>query len=210
MAKRRPAPGRPAEGPHENQVVSMLTRVSPETKRRLDQERELRSQQDQRKISMTQLVETLLKEALAERGARRTGRDQRARALGYLVTMMADAAEKEVGGRSWASDPYTFKMLQCAIDHMLIKLTPEGTFDIPERFRRELEQTGPHPSDVTRAMLTDPEWTAWYRITAPLLHSLGKAQAKYRGDQDADAAARLVLEKLAGDLLPPLPRRSTK
>lgn len=208
MAKRRKGAGRPTEGPHDNQAVTLLTRVTVDTKRRLDQERALRAQQAERKkLSMSQVVETLLKEALTERSRRRTGREVRARALGTLVTMMAERAELEAK-LAWSSDPYTFKMLSLAIGYMLDKLAPDGPLVVPERFAKRLEEMGPNPSETTISMMTKPEMTAWNLVAGPILHSLGAAQVRFPADEYVNEAARLLLERLADDLMPPLSTRS--
>ncbi|MBL8704248.1 MAG: hypothetical protein JNM30_05360 [Rhodospirillales bacterium] len=220
MAGRRKGAGRPTEGPNDNQIVPVLVRVSPKTKQRLDEERAQRAKELNRtKLSMTQMVELLVTEALDARADRKTVRGQRARALGYLMAMIAELTEKEVG-RAWSTDPYTFKLLRCAIDELLGKLAPEGPLTIPASFQKELDELGPDPSDITRNMLTIPEFTAWPRVTGPLLHSLAWAQAKSADermvglpklrDPDAEAAREFILGKLASALLPPIPPRSTK
>src|SRR5262245_38676366 len=121
--KRAPGAGRKPQGEFAGKSAAFSTRITPETRRALDEA--VRSHRP--RISLSQHVEYLLTTAMQKPSGK-----PRNYALACAIALLAENIERGAE-TDWRADPFTGQALRYAVETLLFQYaaTPEGTPAIP-------------------------------------------------------------------------------
>jgi hypothetical protein len=119
MVKRKRAPGggRKPKGPISGKSAWLSTRISNDTRQRLEQAAK------QKDRSLSQEIELRLRQSFAEKES-----DPYLRALAFLIHQAAKAIPIAA---PLPSNPYKFAVFKSAVDRLLTHLTPSGPIEPP-------------------------------------------------------------------------------
>lgn len=162
--KRAPGGGRKAAGPFSNKLATLSTRITQETRNRLEQATaRRRAERGAAPWSLSQEIETRLRQSLdlpeklkkAEKEWEEAWGPPHIRALAQLVSRLVRNIEREVGAGpphpfapdktvdfdlAWHRDPYTHQAVTTAIARLLAHYKPAGEVRIPKKIKQWAEQ----------------------------------------------------------------------
>jgi hypothetical protein len=156
MVKRKRAPGggRKPKGPISGKSAWLSTRISNDTRQRLDQA----AKQNDR--SLSQEIELRLRRSFAEKVS-----DPYLKGLAFLIRQAAEAIPTS---QPLQSSPYKFAVFKAAVDMLLTHLTPPGPIEPPPEAaeQHEYENYWKSPALCGRAV-ADVVWWQLQSVETP-------------------------------------------